>query len=977
MNKKKIFSYLFIGLLAVGATGTVTSCKDYDDDISNLQSQINKAALKTDLDNLSSQLTTAAQTASSAAQTAQEALTAANANKTSIADVKTTADKAAKDVADALTNAANAQKSADDAAKAATAAQETADKAVKAAAENAKNIATNASDIAKIQNQLKSLGTNEQLEKTATNLNGRIDSLKNVLDAVKTDSLVSLKAKIDAYKGGINALYSAVTEVSLVGSFSTTYGQENNAFGPDLDLAFATGKVIGVVFDKNGNITENATADSKDAANWTFGVNDPDGQSKAALKEFKDLYIHKAGNGPAFTVGENMKATQNLIIRVNPTNAILTKEMVHLENSNGDTLKDVKVVGVERLNTVLTRATGNGALWKVSLQLDPNAKIEGNYITSATVKNSANETKKVLYAVAVNNTADQAAGANREVVSSYDVTFGANATDTKPANLNAVKVYAEARPTRYTTLENALDYKDKFANASATGNIVGVENGAKFVVDFSDEALAGVKGFYVDLDRNYAGADASDESEGRAWNNYTYDGIQQYVSVEDGNNKKEVSVTLPDGVKTGDDVAFRVFAVNEDGTYTVYGGDGFTVHVGAEEAKNTVSATMTVSNETPDQNSVTVPVPASWNIKGSDLLPSTLTTDNKESGLPTFTVAYLDKDKKATTDNSKVKYLRFTLNSDPAAWKDNSTAKGHLKNTGSNGIALNDVTVSIKKVIPTADDARKILGFSWKTNQEVNGVYTAFMETKPWTTPANEGTKNFVKAWNFAQNVDLSKVTLTIDNAQKNNKNKDVAKPFTGATDQMEVAVAKGYIDNKTEHASTLSYNFGKISSEEKDEDGNIKEYAPTFAEFKTVFACPTDIAYNTVEAKKDTVTYSATGTIDLSKSKVKNSSRIESIVTGDNALNTLAAYATKYLVSVDKVTVTTDAKAGQADAQEYYQGTYSAGTIALAPLSNSTIPTADVPSHVNVTGTDAFGHKVTFSIPLLIKKPVATAKRR
>ena len=40
MNKKKVFSYLFIGLLAVGATGTVTSCKDYDDDISNLQSQI-------------------------------------------------------------------------------------------------------------------------------------------------------------------------------------------------------------------------------------------------------------------------------------------------------------------------------------------------------------------------------------------------------------------------------------------------------------------------------------------------------------------------------------------------------------------------------------------------------------------------------------------------------------------------------------------------------------------------------------------------------------------------------------------------------------------------------------------------------------------------------------------------------------------------------------------------------------------------
>lgn len=46
MNKKKVFSYLFIGLLAAGATGTVTSCKDYDDDINSLQKQIKANADK-------------------------------------------------------------------------------------------------------------------------------------------------------------------------------------------------------------------------------------------------------------------------------------------------------------------------------------------------------------------------------------------------------------------------------------------------------------------------------------------------------------------------------------------------------------------------------------------------------------------------------------------------------------------------------------------------------------------------------------------------------------------------------------------------------------------------------------------------------------------------------------------------------------------------------------------------------------------
>lgn len=40
MKKRKFFSYLFMGLLAVGATGTVTSCKDYDDDINENKASI-------------------------------------------------------------------------------------------------------------------------------------------------------------------------------------------------------------------------------------------------------------------------------------------------------------------------------------------------------------------------------------------------------------------------------------------------------------------------------------------------------------------------------------------------------------------------------------------------------------------------------------------------------------------------------------------------------------------------------------------------------------------------------------------------------------------------------------------------------------------------------------------------------------------------------------------------------------------------
>lgn len=89
MNKKKIFGYLFMGLLAVGATGTVTSCKDYDDDINKNANDIKSlqqalesqktalegeiSSLKTQLEAKDAELTTAIQKAQTAADEAKKA----------------------------------------------------------------------------------------------------------------------------------------------------------------------------------------------------------------------------------------------------------------------------------------------------------------------------------------------------------------------------------------------------------------------------------------------------------------------------------------------------------------------------------------------------------------------------------------------------------------------------------------------------------------------------------------------------------------------------------------------------------------------------------------------------------------------------------------------------------------------------------------------------------------------------------------
>ena len=84
MNKKFLSAILF-GALMVTSTGTFVSCKDYDDDIENLQTQIDKLATKEDMTSqiasLQSALSAAAGEAAAAKTAAQNALDKATASE--------------------------------------------------------------------------------------------------------------------------------------------------------------------------------------------------------------------------------------------------------------------------------------------------------------------------------------------------------------------------------------------------------------------------------------------------------------------------------------------------------------------------------------------------------------------------------------------------------------------------------------------------------------------------------------------------------------------------------------------------------------------------------------------------------------------------------------------------------------------------------------------------------------------------------
>ena len=256
-----------------------TSCKDYDDDIKNLQTQIDKAALKADLDALSARLATVENTANAAKSTAETALAKANTNATEIAAVKKTAEDAAAAAADALTKVARAQSTAEaaqaaadkaqaaaDAAKAvadaaatktyadeikaiadaaqaaANAAQATADKKadktyadeIKAVADAAKALAEKAAtkdELAAAKTELTNLANAAQATAdaakalaeaaaTKTELNDAKTELKNYADAVKEQALVEAAAAAKAYTdektGEINrALENYATNAAL------------------------------------------------------------------------------------------------------------------------------------------------------------------------------------------------------------------------------------------------------------------------------------------------------------------------------------------------------------------------------------------------------------------------------------------------------------------------------------------------------------------------------------------------------------------------------------------------------------------------------------------------------------------------------------------------------------------------------------------------------------------------------------------
>ena len=720
--KRKYFSALLMGALTIASVSTFTSCKDYDDDIDNLQNQIKDLASADQLQQKVTELQGLITTNSNTIKDVQEAVkkaqfaadaaqTAAN-QKATLEDLKkllAEGDYASKEYvnkADGIIDAAlkaletgkvdQLTEAVKKAQAAAEAAQTAANNAIKEAgkdgqafkeAQAAATAAQEAKDaLAKLQNSIGGGYSETTTVKDAitsidvllkadnTGLDALNTRLKVIEDALKSgDDATSLATRVEniesALKNIIGQFSTMVTDVQLFNIAQPNY----TGFNSTLNFVQAAEKAN--VFPAEANVAD------------------------------KQLTFEK---------GKYYSGEDSLLIRVSPVDAELTPGSISLLNSQGKELDDIiDVKEVHRYKELLygnTRAGGvNSGLWVVKFK----AKDLGDNFKAAAETEVYDQPRSILYAVAVKNTyntTDKAEEAStRRVTSEYGIDlkttpaepawdFTVNekpvswihnryvATESVEQTDQATGYWAKTYAQELTWLDNnkpatkviltgddqnAVDRKGHTTGDWNNGvdnrqgySILAVEKGKPITIDFGN--TMGIKGFYVTLDEKFAQESAP--SELNAWNSYTFENVgykNQPAKLFEG-NKGTITIKDMNNVK-GDVIGFRVHAVNYDGTLTDPDGRSFYVAVGDVKTTKNLGNSDLTWNETSKKFESTVVLPADFSSYDFDDSYNWEIVGADESGNTPrwndFTVKYYAEDgSEVPSLNNTVKSVKFILN---------------------------------------------------------------------------------------------------------------------------------------------------------------------------------------------------------------------------------------------------------------------------------------------------------------------------
>lgn len=984
--KRKYFSALLMGALTIASVSTFTSCKDYDDDIDNLQSQIDKAGLQSDIDALKTQLQDAASTASAAKTTAESALAKANAAavkadvEKAIQKVEVTANKAATDVATAISNAANAQttadgaqKAADAAAKAAKDAQKQADQAVKdaAAAATTANAAAKQADFEKA---LERIGNLETSRVTADKLDEKLTQLKEELLGADGDkeTIGSLTVKVNAYKGAVEELYSVVTSVELVETYSGVNGFTSNWNTTNGITPLTVEMLHGLISDDSKFGDENGN-DAKPIVEYVKG---------------KDI---------------DVKDDASIVVRVNPVNADLTKgAKIILLNSKGESLEDIVKVGTpskfDKLITTRAAATVKTGLWKLPLSVAEGVS-EEDFKKAVTVKDENGNEKAILYAVAINNTVDSKAeaAADRYVVSTYDVkptynkfvpsndfTFKVGGKDVSEihnrwtgyeivdensnfsSNKNPELAWANdaaAEPVlegEKKNVENA-NYRSHRSDVRYWNSLLQVEVGKPFsITDLKTSDNTAADYYYVVLDKD--NAIESGVSELNAWKNYEIDNLNKVVPASEN-----LTLTIQTEAANHDIIGFRVYAVNKDGKLLDPDGKAFYVVVGENYTSGIVGNLDAVNKITEKKDFSPV--------DGVSYGPWELVADNNACPLsekPVFAAVYYDKDGNETTNMSEVTKIAFKVNN-PALIADGATVslKSTLrKYTDNNFYEVGTVTATYTKVLPKAFPA----DITFRPAQETGkgtGYFIAYMTPENGYTVTNKSVYGSVDLNNVFYNLD-DNVSFEIADAAKDANDKLTSVKADKANKFVATVAAKDFINSTTKHAVTAKYNYGEISLVKNNKTGQWEKKPHTVDYGKSLsvtFACwHSASSYSWKE--QPALQWKATA--NVIKTDIKNIA-VKNTYNNDFFGGTFAQLLTnKYLeVKAGSAHLTYE---GQVDPYFTVEVDATNGQFIFTQtgIQAENAPTVDHTENLEFVVVDAYGHEVPQSFKVTIKRPAS-----
>ena len=646
--RKKYLSALLFGALLFASTGTFTSCKDYDDDINGLKEQIDGqegvnskiTAIESTISNLQSAqsgLQSAIDAAESAAQ--QAALAAQNAAieaaKTDLEAVKAELQAAAtadKEALQAAIDAANESLS-EVAGRVQTLEQfktntEASLEALGQADANLQNaisgleasVAANAEQIGKNKAAIEAQVAALEEYKTLTGAD--IDALKSSIEAIEAGQLTEDMA---------NKIAEQVTEIVGAELDLISAAYSNMVTHVEL-LNYGEGEYSDPVIAGTYNRMDLRTA--KAVEDRVFGGAEQADEPEAGLYEIQNQIEFKAG--------ERAFLTDSVLIRVSPSNAVLTADQVSFINSELGSLDElVTVTEVKPYKGMVTsRGISSNGLWKVYFKLNDSFKdkteeeTDEAYMTAAKYKydKSLSETAidnlaDIKYAVAIKDTpADQ----ERYVTSGYNLYL---ASDYKPVYNLTFKVDDEYVSSIYNRFHHAeqnngndwvlnadkdLMYDYKWNTNSKGDERVKDSEGSYTSIDGYDsgnnEMIAGKwQDLYSGGDnresRNFFSAEVGEPFtvELGYYNDNELSGIYGFYVVLDAQRAVEsapseinawnsyepnivglntittntkLTLSINDEKANGDIIGFRVYAVNHDGSLVDPDGKAFYVAVG-------------------------------------------------------------------------------------------------------------------------------------------------------------------------------------------------------------------------------------------------------------------------------------------------------------------------------------------------------------------------------------------------------------